>query len=405
MLRTKLFALLASVSLLALPVAAQQISGSITGTVRDSQQAAIVGAKVTLTNKAQGTAREITTNAEGIFFFNPLQPAEYDLVIESSGFKKYEQKDIKVFANDRIALPDIVLEVGALTETVTVEASVAQLQTQSAERAGVVTGRQVVDIQTSQRNFLDIVRTVPGIVYTGGLGGIQANGNRGNQNNFTLDGVNAVDTGSNGGTHTNVNLDAIGEFKIITNSQPAEFGRSSGAAINVVTKSGTRDLHATGYWFYRHDSLNANTWRNNFEGRARQRRRQNWAGYNVGGPVLLPFTDFNRNRDKLFFFFAQEWQRQLVPNALRSVNVPTALERQGDFSQSREGDGSPVQIKDPTTGQPFPGNRIPQDRLSADGRKILNFYPLPNRPGVDPNFNYQSEISHGLPVQQTIVRG
>ncbi|HBY60369.1 MAG TPA: hypothetical protein DEH78_11135, partial [Solibacterales bacterium] len=116
MYRTKLFTLLASASLLALPVAAQQISGSITGTVRDSQQAAIVGAKVTLTNKAQGVAREITTNAEGIFFFNPLQPANYDLTIENTGFKKYEQKDIKVFANDRIALPDIVMEVGALTE-------------------------------------------------------------------------------------------------------------------------------------------------------------------------------------------------------------------------------------------------------------------------------------------------
>ncbi|HBY59540.1 MAG TPA: hypothetical protein DEH78_06935, partial [Solibacterales bacterium] len=297
-------------------------------------------------------------------------------------------------------------EVGALTETVTVEASVAQIQTQSAERAGVVTGRQVVDIQTSQRNFLDIVRTVPGIVYTGGLGGIQANGNRGNQNNFTLDGVNAVDTGSNGGTHTNVNLDAIGEFKIITNSQPAEFGRSSGAAINVVTKSGSRDFHGTGYWFYRHDSLNANTWRNNFEGRARQRRRQNWAGYNIGGPVRLPFTDFNKNRDKLFFFVAQEWQRQLVPNALRNVTVPTALERQGNFSQTREGDGSPLILRDPLNGNTqFPNNTIPQNRITSDGQKILNFYPLPNRPGVDPTFNFQSEVSHGLPVQQTIVRG
>lgn len=394
------------VTLLAgLQAEAQQVSGSISGSVRDSQQAAIVSAKVVLINRAQGDTREMLTNAEGRFVFTPVQPAVYDLVIEAPGFKKYEQREIKVFANDRIALPDVILDVGAVTETVTVEGSVVTLQTQSAERAGIVTGRQVVDIAVQSRNFLDIVRTVPGVVYTGGLGGIQANGNRGNQNNLTLDGVNNVDTGSNGGTHTQVNLDAIGEFKIITNSQPAEFGRSSGAAINIVTKSGTKDFHGTAYWFYRHESLNANEWRNNMEGRQRPLRRQNWFGYNIGGPVLLP-GNFNRNRDKLFFFFAQEFQRQLVPNDLRSVTVPTELERRGDFSQSREGDGSSVRIFDPLNNKsPFPGNVIPQSRLHPDGVKILNFYPLPNRLGVAPNFNYQSQVSHHLPVRQEIARG
>ena len=160
-------------------------------------------------------------------------------------------------------------------------------------------------------------------MYTGGLGGIQANGNRGNQNNFTLDGVTNVDTGSNGGTLATTNIDMIAEMKVITNSQPAEFGRSSGAQIEVVTKSGTRDLHGTGYFFHRHEDLNANSWRNNVDGRKKDFYRYNTEGFNIGGPAYIP-GKFNRNRDKLFFFVGIEWQGQLVPQGLHNVTVPTA---------------------------------------------------------------------------------
>jgi hypothetical protein len=383
---------------------AQQTSGSISGTVRDSQQAAIAAAKVTVMNRAQGLIREVPTSSDGSFMVTPLQSAVYSVSVEAPGFKKFERPEVKIFANDRIAL-DIVLEVGAVTETITVEGTVLALQTTSAERAGVITGSQVVNLAMSNRNILDAVRIIPGIVYTGGLGGIQANGNRGNQNNLTLDGVNNVDTGSNGGTHTNVNLDAIAEFKVITNSQPAEFGRSAGAAINIVTKSGTNQFHGTGYWFHRHEGLNANNWRNNQENRARQLQRVNWFGYNLGGPVFIP-GKFNANKDKVFFFFAQEFQRQLVPNTLRSVTVPTELERRGDFSRSREGDGSPVRLLDPANNrQPFPNNVIPASRLNPDGVKILNFYPLPNMAGSDPQFNYQTQVSSSFPIRQEIYRG
>jgi hypothetical protein len=373
--------------------------------VRDPQQAVVAGAKVVVISQTQGAVREVTTGSDGSFTVTPLMPAVYNLTIEAPGFKKFERKDIKIFANDRISLPDLLLEVGSVTESVVVEGTAVALQTQSAERAGVITGRQVVDLAMSNRQILDAVRIIPGIVYTGGLGGIQANGNRGNQNNFTLDGVNNVDTGSNSGTHTDVNLDIIAEFKVITNSQPAEFGRSAGAAINVVTKGGTNEFHGVGYWFHRHEGLNANNWRNNLENRSRQLQRRNWFGYNLGGPVPLP-GNFNRNRDKLFFFFGQEFRKQLLPNNLRNVTVPTELERRGDFSQSREGDGSPVRILDPLNNkQPFPGNVIPQNRLTPDGVKILSFYPLPNALGVAPDFNYQSQISESAPMQQEIYRG
>src|SRR5947209_1507268 len=179
--------------------AAQQISGSITGVVKDSQQAAVVNAKIALNSNEQGTNREGVTATDGSFVFTQVQPGTYALTVESAGFKKFEQKDIKVFANDRVVLTDITLTVGALNETVTVEAQAAALETASAERAGVLTARQVTDLAENGRSLFDLTRVIPGVVYTGGLGGIYANGSRSDQNNFTLDGVTNVDTGSNGG--------------------------------------------------------------------------------------------------------------------------------------------------------------------------------------------------------------
>ena len=383
----------------------QQISGSITGVVKDSQQAAVAGAKVSINNQEQGTTRDATTAPDGSFVFTQLQPGSYTIGVEATGFKKFEQKDVRVFANDRLSLGDVVLSVGALTETVTVEAQTDTVQASSAERAGVLTGRQVTELAENGRSLFDLTRVLPGVVYTGGLGGIQANGNRGNQNNFTLDGVTNVDTGSNGGTLATTNIDMIAEMKVITNSQPAEFGRSSGAQIEVVTKGGTKDFHGTGYFFHRHEDLNANSWRNNVDGRPKDYYRYNTAGFNIGGPAYIP-GKFNRNKEKLFFFMGIEWQKQLVPQGLHNVTVPTALERAGDFSQTHDGGGAPVIIFDPANGkQPFPGNVIPKSRFNADGAKILNWYPLPNAAGVDPSYNYQTSNSNTYPRREEIYRG
>ncbi|MCU0229113.1 MAG: carboxypeptidase-like regulatory domain-containing protein [Bryobacterales bacterium] len=397
---------LSLVALIVSPIRAQQISGSIAGGVKDEQGAVIAGAKVTLVNVTQAGVREITTGADGRFVFTPLQPATYTVTVEAQGFKKYEITEIKMFASDRIALPDIVLSLGAVAETITVEGNVVMLQSESAERSGVLTGRQVVDLALANRSFFGLAGTIAGVTLRGdGLGSIFANGSRGNQNNLTVDGVTNVDTGSNGGPLATLNIDQIAEFKIVTNSQPAEMGRSSGAAIQVVSKSGTSEFHGTAYWFHRHESLNANNWRNNADGIGRNRFRRNVFGYNVGGPVLLPGTNLNRNRDKLFFFWSQEFQRQLVPNGIRSVLVPTAAERQGDFSATVEATGAPVTIRDPLAGAPFAGNRVPANRISADGQKILNFYPMPNAAGIAPNFNFQTAQSHDFPRREELLRG
>ena len=396
----------------AIPAVGQQISGTIFGSVRDSQQGAIANAKLTLVNPEQGTSREAVSSADGSFVFAQIQPGTYNLTVESAGFKKFVQKDVKLFASDRISLGNIVLEVGAVSESVTVEAQAAAVQTASAERSGVLTNRQVQETGLLSRSLFDLVRVLPGVT-TGdntsalGVGSINANGNRNNQNNFTLDGVTNMDTGSNGGSLATTNIDMIAEMKVITNSQPAEFGRASGAQIQVVTKSGTQDFHGTGYYFHRHEGLNANTWRNNIDGRARQFYRYNYAGFNVGGPVYIP-GKFNKNKDKLFFFVGIEWQNQLVPNDLRNVTVPTALERQGDFSQTHDGAGfAPnITVWDPTNNKtPYPGNKIPASQLNADGMKILNWYPAPNALGKDPSFNYQTQISNQYPRRESVYRG
>jgi hypothetical protein len=308
-------------------------------------------------------------------------------------------------------LGDLSLELGATAETVTVQAEIAMLQTQSAERSGIITGTQTVNLALNGRNYLDLIKTVPGVVSDfngqvagpGGIGAIYVNGQRGNQNNLTLDGATNMDTGSNGTQHTSLNIDAVAEFRVLTNGQQAEFGRSAGAAINIVTKGGTQDFHGTGYWFHRHEGLNANNWRNNRDGLPRRYYRYNYQGYNVGGPVYVP-GKFNKDKDKLFFFFGQEFQRQLVPNTTRFVTVPTPDQRNGDFSNTRDAAGVLQTIVDPLNNrQPFPGGRIPASRFSADGQKILNFYPLPNVSG-QPSYNFQSQESSGYPRRQEIYR-
>jgi Carboxypeptidase regulatory-like domain len=405
MSRGYIIRILTCILLCATGIFAQQISGTLTGVVKDSQQAFVINAKVTLSNPSQGTTRDATTGSDGAFVITQLQPGTYNLAVEAPGFKKMEQKDVRISANDRVSIGDIVLTVGALNETITVESTASQVQTASAERSGVLTNRQVVELAENGRSLFDLTKTLPGIVYTGGLGGVASNGNRNNQNNFTLDGVTNVDTGSNGGTLATTNMDMIAEMKVITNSQPAEFGRSSGAQIEVVTKSGSKDFHGTTYWFHRHDSLNANTWRNNIDNRARPLSRYNFYGFNVGGPAYIP-GKFNKNKDKFFFFVGIEWQKQLIPNGLTNVTVPTALERTGDFSQSHDGGGAPLIIKDPTNnGLQFPGNVIPKSRLNPDGVKILGFYPQPNALGVSPGYNYSSQVSNTYPRREDVYRG
>ena len=186
-----------------------QNTGTISGTITDPAGAVLASANVKLTNQANGGVREVTTNNEGAFVITPLNPATYKLTVEAPGFRVYNQENIVLNLNDRIGLPTITMQVGTPAESITVEATTIPLETVSAERSGVITGRQIVDIAVNGRNYTTLTRTVPGAVPDGGLGG-SFNGQRGGANNFTVDGQNVTDTGVNtqAGFGYRINLDS-----------------------------------------------------------------------------------------------------------------------------------------------------------------------------------------------------
>lgn len=405
----------------------QTVSGSIAGSVLDPTQAAIGSAKVTAVEQNKKTVTTTTTDVEGRFVFPQMPPGTYDIAVEANGFKKYEKRDVILYGNEKLALGNIVLEIGSVGQSVEVTAQAIELQTESGERSATLNTKQMENIAVNSRSYLSLVGLTPGVATVpnlqtaghSGVGSIAVNGARQNQNNLTLDGVGDVDTGNNGDQLATVSLDSVQEYRILTNAYQAEYGRSSGAQISVVTKSGSSDFHGSGYWFHRNDSLNANNWKNNRDGLPRNQFRFNDQGYTIGGPVYIP-GHFNRNKDKLFFFFSQEYQRQLKPQSEKDRTVPTALERQGDFSQSVDKNGNPFPyIRDYTTGRPCNASdtsgcfaaggvlgRIPKSQLYGPGLAILNLYPLPNAQQFQKSgYNFRSQISDSYPRREDLLRG
>lgn len=415
-------------------VAAQTTSGSLSGKVSDSQGAAIPGAKVQVTSKLRNETRTAQTGDDGRYVFAQLPPDTYRLHVEAKGFKAFDLEGVVLNANDKISAPDAELQVGTVSESVIVTSSGEQLQTESAERSSAITSDQVQNIPINGRSYLSLTRLAPGVVNTNdykvaghaGLSNISINGARNNQNNLTLDGVGNVDTGNNGDQLATVSIDAVSEFKILSSNYQAEYGRSSGAQISVITKSGTNEFHGSGYLYHRHEGLNANSWTNNRERQQRGFFRLNNFGYTIGGPTYLPRfgqggKSYWSGKDKMYFFFSQEFQRQLRPQGNRNVTMPTALERTGDFSQSVDNNGNKVFIRDFTkpgtcnsSNTPAnPGacfidngvlNKIPANRLYTPGLAILKVFPAPNAIGQGNGFNFRSQISDSYPRREDLVR-
>src|SRR6185437_9733324 len=301
------------------------------------------------TNSQTAQKRSAKTDEQGRFIFTELLPGTFSVSIDAPGFKRYEQTQINVSATERVTLPPIVLQIGALSETVSVMGETAAVQTESAERSGLITSRQMQELPLKGRSYMGTVKLLPGIIDTANrespgwndLVGININGTRAGSIDLTLDGITSLDTGSLTGPYLAPSIDAVGEVKVLLSNYQAEYGRSSGGTINTVIKSGTHDFHGGAYYFLRNEDLNANEFFNNRNGIPRPRYRFNNPGYFLGGPVLLPFTNFNKNRDKLFFFWSQDFLPLTIPSSFQNQTFPTALERQGDFSKSG------VTIRDP----------------------------------------------------------
>ncbi|MBI4873402.1 MAG: carboxypeptidase regulatory-like domain-containing protein [Acidobacteria bacterium] len=362
---------------------AQTTNGTIVGSVRDSSDLAVVNAEVRLLQVATGAVRRSGVNERGDFTFTGVAPGEYNVTVSAPGFKVLERRNAVLSASETLALGAFRLEIGALTETVTVTAQGATVQTASSERAGVVTTSQVENLAIRGRNVASLAKLLPGIVLTSESDAVGINinvrslGGRSTMNNLSLDGVSMNDIGNNNGFSVYVSMDAVAEVKILLSNYAAEYGRLAGANIQLVTKSGTRDFHGLGSYFKRHEQFNANTFFNNRLNAHKPRYRFNTWNYSLGGPVYIP-GKFNSGRDKLFFFWSQEFWPIQTSSGLRQVTVPTELERAGDFSQSLDLNGRLIATKDPATGQAFPLNRVPASRIESNGQALLKVFPLPN---------------------------
>jgi len=363
-----------------LPTASgQSMTGQISGTVLDPQSAVVPGATVTLTNELTGQTREMVSGSQGEFLFTQLLSGTYAIRVNASGFKAYGQKGITLSANEKVALSGVQLEIGTTSETVEVTADSMRVETQSSERTGLISATQVAELAASpDRSFTSLLKVVPGVTTSGGLNVL---GGRSGQAVVTLDGIVDNDTGvqTTGSGWVNPNVDAISEMKVMLSNYTAEYGIRAGGTINVSIKNGTRDFHGSAYYFKRHEKLNANEWNNNRNNIAKSRYRYDNPGYTIGGPVIIPGTGFNESREKLFFFWSQEWLKTKNPSGAQRRRFPTDLERIGDFSQTVDASGNLYVVTDPSTGLPFDGNVIPSSRADVVGQAFLNFFPSPNR--------------------------
>ncbi len=414
----------------------QSTSGSITGTVKDNTGAPIVEASVTITNPSTNLSRQLSTNNSGVFTAPQLPPGTYTIRVEKNGFKKLEKTGVILNATDLANAGDFTLDVGAVTDTVTVTADSAriEIQSESGERSGVVTGLQMRDLALNGRSYHDFLKTIPGVVTgnvnsgqtsssTGSLGAFSVNGTRPNQKELTVDGSSNIDTGNNTDTHASLNPDAIAEVKVLTSNFQAEYGRAGGAFISVVSKSGTNEFHGGARLFHRHEGLNANNYFRNAQqleafrndGRsARSMYRFKSVGYEIGGPVWIP--QLGLKKDKLFFYWNQEYYRQLVPEPARNIRVPTAAERNGDFSATTDGNGNKIYVKDPLLAGACSAtdqtacfrdggiiSKIPTSRFYNSGQAILSVYPQANVTG-NQQFNYTSAVSTLYPRREDVLR-
>jgi len=376
---------------------AQFNRGQISGFVKDPSGLNVPGATVTVTNEGTKLTVTAVTENNGFYILPNLDVAYYTVTVELTGFKKYVKEKMKVDANAKVS-NDVTLEIGGQNETVTVSAAAAELQKDTAALGRIVDSGQIDNLVVFGRNPQNLVRLKAGVL--GGTtssgesntdGGFNIAGSRGDENVVIQDGAVLTRTRSAGQIAGPLNIDSVQEMQVLTTNYNAEFGRSSGGQVRYVTKSGTKEFHGGAFESMRNAALNANTWGRNASGDPVQQARPvpfryNQFGFDVGGPVILPGV--NKDKDKLFFYYAQEWIRNRQEDS-RTWTVPSAAMRAGDFSEllntsNRFIPGKVTTIKDPTTGQAFTGNIIPNSRLSPNGVGILKSYPSPT-PGFAPS--------------------
>ena len=396
--------------------AAQAGTGTLTGRIIDAQGASIPGALVTATEEATGAVRTATSDVDGGFRLPGLPAGRYSVEVTLSGFAPLKVTEVPLAPAEVRALENLQLKIGGLQETVTVTAETAAVQTATSSRTGTVTAEQLTNIQMKGRDVWGMLAVVPGVQDTNmnrsfttwtSMETITINGSPNTSKVVVIDGVNVIDElGTQ--AQVNPNIDAVGEVQVISSGYTAENGRSSGGMIIMTTKSGTSQFKGSGWYNARREEWRANEYFRIKNNQPKSDYRVNIPGYSLGGPVIIPKMV---DRGTMFFFVSQEFTDDLRPATFSRTNYPTALERQGDFSQTYfgnangPGQGTLVQIINPDTGLPFPGNRIPlscagiagcvNGYIHPLGQQMLNLLPLPNG-YYDPANNQYNAFNYGV---------
>ena len=402
---------LLSVGLFAGVHAQSSTSGNITGTVRDPQGAAVAKAEITFTDEKTGASRTVTTNDDGFYNVPSLPAGMYTITTAPSGFKKTVMPNVELHVSENKTV-NIDLQVGQVTETVTVTSDAAPVEVRSGEVSSLISQKQVTELPLNGRNYAQLALMVPGVspVTQSGAGGafatkgtgldsgvdMSVNGNQSNTNLWTVDGVNNMDVGSNRTLLVFPSVDSIQEFRVERNSFSAEFGQAQGAVVNLITKGGSNDFHGAGFEFFRNDSLNANSFFLNRAGQPKAQLEYNNFGGNFSGPIV---------KNRIFFFWSEEWRRERRGTVL-SANVPTAAEKAGDFSGALTGPlpHVPGGVCNPpaNTSGCFPGNKIPTALLSPAGLSLVKLFPNPVTTGSP---NWATSQLQPVDTRQDLIRG
>jgi hypothetical protein len=366
----------------------------IAGIVKDSSGAAVPNATVTATNPQTHFSRAATSNGNGSYTLAQLPIGDYTIKTAAPGFKTDTLTKVDLQVNAKLTI-NPTLQVGNVSENVTVQADAVRVESDTGEVSHVVTGQQATQIQLNGRNFVQLMALTPGVStinnsgfslfggYGSNMSNQSVNGSRTDTFSWNLDGADNKDNGGGGNNFVNINPDAIAEFSILTSNYSAQYGGSSGAVINIALKSGTSSFHGIGYEYFRNNAIQARA----FNASTTPELRYNNFGWNLGGPIYIP-GHFNKDKDKLFFFVGEDFKR-LRSGTLETWTVPTLLERAGNFSQSA------VKPVDPGTHQPFANNVVPASLINPNSSRLVQNYPDPNFSGAGGNFvlNYVAPLN------------
>ena len=394
---------------------AQSAFGLISGSVTDEQDASIPGATVTVINEGTGTRQTTQTNASGYFVFPALLPATYTVTAEKQGFKKLEKTGIVLVSSQRLSTGNLLLSLGSTQTILTVSGTGTPVETTSSQNSATISASEISALPSLGRDYMALMRVLPGSNYIGegnsslSVVSSQAYFNGLNQPTATYVSTNGVFSSISNYSWDSAEstLDNIQDIHVLESNYEAQYGRVQGAVINVTTKSGTSQFHGGAYYYLRNEALNANDFFNNRNDLPKPRYRYNTLGGTFGGPLWGPGA-FKSLKNKLFFFFDYDNEPSTVPAGPRYYIMPTAVERQGDFSQSYiPGTNTLYTVLDPLTGKQFPGNVIPSSRINPLMQKVLNIFPLPNftnRAVSNREYNYVISDSNSQPTNLESLR-